>query len=179
MHIEREGSTFHLFTSDPASGGEYIGSVPKVPGDPATVTSDELAKRLGVRWTPFDFDFAVMAGALGTYNLSRLVPKGATVLGGWYKVDTTFTDGGDDDTTISLGIEAAGDLVTAVSIATGTPWDAATPVQLLAGTKDTVTLTADRQVIAEIAVDDVTAGKLRGAIAWTFEAARAKDFTAA
>jgi len=178
MHIEREGSTFHLFTADPASGGEYIGSVPRVPGDPATVTSDELAKRLGVRLTPFDYDFAVAGGALGTYLLSRKIPKGATVIGGHYKVDTTATSAADGGT-MSLGINAAADLMPATAISTGTTWDAATPVLLPNGTKDTVLLTDDRQVTAVIGSEVWTAGKLSGALLWTFEAARAKSFTAA
>ena len=172
MRIERDGSTFHLFTD----ADVYIGSVPALPDE--TPNSDELAYRLGVRITPFNYDFAVMGGALGTYLLSRAIPKGATVIGGHYKVDTTATSASDAGT-MSLGIEAAADLMAATAISTGTTWDAATPVLLPNGAKDTVLLTADRQVSAVIGAEVWTAGKLSGALLWTFEAARAKSFTAA
>ncbi len=176
MHIEQHGATAHLFTDTPANGGTYIGSVAVLPGE--TPTSDELVKRLGVQWTPFDYDFAVAAGALGTYRISRKIPKGAKVLFGFYKVDTTATSASDAGT-LSLGVEAAADLMAATAISTGTTWDAATPVLLPNGTKDTVLLTADRQVTAVIAAEAFTAGKIHGAVAWTFEHTRAKDFTAA
>lgn len=93
-------------------------------------------------------------------------------------MDTTATSATDAGT-LSLGIEAAADLLAATAISTGTTFDAATPVLLPNGTKDTVLLTADRQVTAVIAVEAFTAGKLHGALAWTFEAARAKSFVAA
>lgn len=176
MYIEHEGATAHIFTDTPANGGTYVGSVPALPGE--VPSSEELLQRLGVQWTPFDYDFAVAAGALGTYLLSRKIPRGAKVIGGLYKVETTATSATDAGT-MSLGIEAAADLMAATAISVGTTWDAATPVLLPNGAKDGVLLTADRQVTAVIAAEAWTAGKFQGALAWTFEYARAKSFTAA
>ncbi|GMU39459.1 MAG: hypothetical protein AMXMBFR23_03250 [Chloroflexota bacterium] len=79
MHLLRDGSLAHFYTDAPESGGTYVGTVAVAPGE--TPDSDELAKRLGVQWTPFDYDFAVAGGALGTYSLSRKIPKGAKVIG--------------------------------------------------------------------------------------------------
>jgi hypothetical protein len=176
MFMHKEGALVHMWTADPSDGGVYVGSAPIGPGEKPD--SDELLYRLGVRWTPFDYDFDVAAGALGTYLLSRKIPSGAKVIGGFYEVDTTATSSSDAGT-LSLGINAAADLMAATAISTGTTWDAAGPVLLPLSTKDTVLLTADRQVTGVIGAEVWTAGKLHGALAWTFEYARAQSFTAA
>ena len=163
MNIEREGMSRHVFTD----AGQYVGTVAVKPDEKPD--SDEIIARLGVRSTPFEYDFDDDAGAVGTLTISRNIPEGARVIGGEYKVETTFTSATSDTATIALGADVAGDLVTAVSIATGTTWDAATPVPLLAGTKDTVTVTTAEGVKLTIAVEAVTAGKLRGYVLWTFD----------
>lgn len=93
MFLVREGMQVHLFTSDPAadlaSPGEYVGTVVSDPSE--AVTTDELLKRLGVQMTVFEYDFADDAGALGTFEISGTIPAGARVIGGEYKVETTFT----------------------------------------------------------------------------------------
>lgn len=84
-----------------------------------------------------------------------------------------------DLTSIALGINAAADLKTTETIAAATAWDAASPVGLLLGTKDSVLLTADRKVRMDATVAEaITAGKLRGFVLWTFESAVTGVYTA-
>lgn len=179
MHILTDGASRHLFTSDPAdwlaSPGVYVGTV--VVGPSETPNTDELLKRLGVRSTPFEYDFDDDAGALGAYLISRAIPDGARVVGGHYKVETTFTAAADA-AVVGIGINAENDLKAAEAIAAAAAWDAAAPVQLPATTQDSVLLTADRQVVLSITTAVVTGGKLRGSVEWTFDDAITGAFTA-
>jgi len=61
------------------------------------------------------------AHPLGVY-----IPDNAIVVNAFYDVITTFTStaGGTDKATVALMIQGAGDLVVAIAIETGTPWDA-------------------------------------------------------
>ena len=162
MNIEREGMSRHVFTD----AGQYVGTVAVKPDEKPD--SDEIIARLGVRSTPFEYDFDDDAGAVGTLTISRNIPEGARVIGGEYKVETTFTSATDAGT-IALGADVAGDLVTAAAISVGTAFDAASPVGLLLGTKDTVTVTTAEGIKLTFAVEAITAGKLRGYVLWTFD----------
>lgn len=103
------------------------------------------------------------ANVLGEIYLGVTLPTNSVIVRSYYKVGTTFTDGGDDDTTIALQIATANDITTATAIsAGGNIWDAGAYV---AGAQDnTVTnilkLTAEKDLIMKVAVDDITAGKI-------------------
>lgn len=164
----RDGNMVHIFSAEPAIGAEvdYFGSVAVHPGE--TPTSTELIRRLGVRATYFEYDFADDAGATGGLYISEEIPSGAYVIGGKYKVQTTFITAGADAGTIALGVQAAGDLVTAIAVSDASnPWDAATPVNIPALTNDALALTARRRIRLDIAGQAVTAGKLVGYVLWT------------
>ncbi len=113
------------------------------------------------------FDYAALdsAGvansATGSHGLGVYLPTGAIITRAWYQVDTTFTSA-TDSATIALTANSAGDLKAAVAISDGTnPYDAGIfdgiPVDT-AATK--IALTAERQLIATVAVTALTAGKL-------------------
>lgn len=164
MIIVREGNRFDIFSGTDAAPGKFVGSVAVHPNE-GPVDSDAILSRLGVRVTHFEYDFDVEGGAIAGRYISDAIPSGARVLGGQYKVDTTFTSATDAGT-VSLGVEAEADLVAATAISTGTTWDAASPVNALLSTKDTVLLTADRRIRLDIKVEAVTAGKLWGFVLW-------------
>lgn len=169
MLLQKDGATVHIWSGTDAAPGVYIGSVPVHPNE-SPPDSDTLLGRLGVRATHFEYDFdddgGSITGAAASTFISDKIPAGARVLGGFYKVDTTATSAVDGGTG-SLGIEAAGDLLTAAAISTGTTFDAASAVDLLLATNDTVLLTEDRQVIFRRAVEAWTAGKFWGLVFWT------------
>lgn len=109
------------------------------------------------------YDFAVDGGAVSTIALmgATRIPSGATILGGWIEVHTTLTSGGA--ATIAVQVEAAGDIVPAVAVAS---WTAGrkkivpamdTSAALAAATD--VRTTAARDISAVIAAAALTAGK--------------------
>lgn len=116
--------------------------------------------------THFDYDFSVTGDPSTAKNISRFpVPAGANVIGGWYKVLTTFTSS-TDASTPSLQLVGANDLVSAIAISDASnPWD----VDL---TKDRPLLNIATQLAAEKyvqilrAVEAITAGKLVGCVYW-------------
>lgn len=61
-----------------------------------------------------------------THKLGVFIPANAIIVRAFYDVITTFasTAGGTDKATIALSSVSAADLVAAVAIETGTPWDA-------------------------------------------------------
>lgn len=90
------------------------------------------------------------------------LPSKAIVTGAWYKVLTTFTSAADT-ATIAIHVVAANDVVSAVSIDTGTTWDASTPIEgipKLETTSTWLTTTAESEVTFTVAVQALTAGKL-------------------
>lgn len=104
------------------------------------------------------------SGAIGTHTLGTL-PENAVITQAWIHVLTTFTDGADDSATIALGYTGAAtafDAATAIS--TGTTWDAAAPRVADAAADGAVgnfvTAAAGDNIIATVADDDLTAGKL-------------------
>lgn len=111
----------------------------------------------------FEYDFAKQGGAVGAIGLGSFLPDNAIIVGGFLDVITTFTSAADT-ATIAIHAESANDIVTAVAINVGTPWDAG----LQAIIPDEVTIagafktTQAREITATIAVQAVTAGRLRG-----------------
>lgn len=100
----------------------------------------------------------------GQIDLGVTLPDNAIITRTYYQVLDPFTDGGDDNTTIALQINGANDIVTATAIsAEGNVWDAGNPV---AGAQDDaignfLKLTAERELLMVVAVDDITAGSIQ------------------
>lgn len=125
-------------------------------------------------------------GALGT---GLVIPNNAIITNCWINIETTCKSwdgawgaGNEDAATLALSIEGANDLVSAISIATGTIWDASVAGTLAGSGTTTLTeagpntrttvvhaadraagvikLTADRELTLTIAVDAVSQGKM-------------------
>lgn len=60
----------------------------------------------------------------GAYDTGVTIPDNAVITGFGYDVITTIGGNGDDSSTLAIHVEGANDMVTAVAIQTGTPWDA-------------------------------------------------------
>ena len=132
-----------------------------------------------------DTSTTLAAGSHAPNDGAIWLPEGAIIVDAFYNVSTTFTDGGDDNTTIALGYTgatAAFTAATAVS-AGGNVWDAAnagvstllapsttlseatpnTRTQAVAGSDRTgewLHVTADSQLLLTSAVDVLSAGTL-------------------
>lgn len=104
------------------------------------------------------YDFATDAGAVGAINLrGDKLPSGAVIVSSYIKVDTLVTGGAG--ATVSLGTEAATDVRAASTLATA-PLLSTTGVKQGAITNAApVALTADRHIVATIAVNALTAGR--------------------
>jgi hypothetical protein len=116
-------------------------------------------------YVPFTYD--VTGGDSGTVAAhpitGAVVPAGCIVMDGIVDVIETFTSAADT-ATIALHFEAAGDIVVAIAINDGSnPWDAGrqniVPLGAAANAKKA---TAARTITATVAVQALTAGKLRG-----------------
>lgn len=109
-----------------------------------------------------DYDFAVKGGAVSTIALFNklLIPKGATIVGGWVEVVTALAGA---TATIAVQVEGAGDIVPATAVATWTTGrkqivPAEDTSAVLAAAKN-VRTTAARDVSVVIATAALTAGK--------------------
>lgn len=101
--------------------------------------------------------------AIGQHYLGVTLPDNALVIGGGVEVLTTFTDGGDDNTTLALSIKSANDIITATAIsAGGTPWDAGNHDIIPDNTGSTaIKLTAASELLVTVGADQPSAGKMR------------------
>ncbi len=107
---------------------------------------------------------------IAAHGLVLTVPAGAIVTNAFYVVSNTFTSA-TDAATIALKVEAAGDVVAAAAISTGTTWDASTPVQGLPVASDltkAIVTTIDREVTATVAVEVLTAGRMCVFVEWVY-----------
>lgn len=123
-------------------------------------------------------DFATDGGAIEAITLrdatklagsSVLLPLGAVIEYAHYIVDTTYTstDTGTDKATIAINIGGI-DLVTAVAIETGTPYDSGDRACIQTGVFSTTgETTSVAALIATVAVAALTAGALRIFIHYT------------
>jgi hypothetical protein len=113
----------------------------------------------------FKYDFSVDAGAIGTITLVASMPTGFQVTEGMVDVITTFTSATDAGT-VALQCASAGDIVVAVAISnSGNPWDAGLQDVVPVGTAATsFAVGAGDTIDLVIAVEAVTAGKLRGVL---------------
>jgi len=62
--------------------------------------------------------------ASGAWDSTVTIPDNAVITRCWYDVIATFGGDGDDSSTIAIHVEGADDMVAAVAIQTGTPFDA-------------------------------------------------------
>ena len=118
-----------------------------------------LGTKIGVARAEFS---ATSGKDVAAYDLNMLLPAGCVVKNVYYKVLTTFTSATDAGT-IALRLLGANDLVSAVAISNGgNPWDAAAlPVQSLVSSLATALVTtAETRLVATVAVEALTAGKL-------------------
>jgi hypothetical protein len=117
---------------------------------------------------------------IAAHGMGVYIPKGGIVVAAWYEVVTTFTSSGSNAGTIALSLVGAGDCVTAIAISdASTPWTAglhgckpgnpaeatvAGDTQILAAARAAATwigpVTAEKELVATVAVDALTAGKL-------------------
>ena len=130
-------------------------------------------------------DTTLAVGSYAPNEGSIFLPEGAIIIDAFYNVSTTFTDGGDDNTTIALGITGATGAITAATAisAGGNVWDAAnagvstllapsttlseatpnTRTQAVAGsdrTSEFIHMDADKELLLTTAVDVLSAGSL-------------------
>lgn len=102
--------------------------------------------------------------AIGAVNLDLVVPKGSVLFRVSYKVLTTFASA-TSAATIALSVMSANDIKTAIAINNGAnPWTAASgdlATVVIGATFNThVDVTADSNIVATVAVEALTAGKL-------------------
>lgn len=104
------------------------------------------------------YSFAVSGGAVGTIALpGASIPSGAIVRGGWINVITPPTSGGA--ATVSVGVEAAGDLQ-AAAVISGAPWSTVGRKNVTPGYTGATSIatTAARSISIAVAVAALTAG---------------------
>ena len=111
------------------------------------------------------FDPSAVAGqrTQAAHGLGVTLPDNAIIKRAWYDVLTTFqsTAGGTDKATIAISAEGANDIVAAVAIETGAPWDGGLHDAIEDSTAaNMVKLTAARELTATVGVCALTAGKL-------------------
>jgi hypothetical protein len=123
--------------------------------------------KAGVAKVVFD---ATDGKAVGTHGLGLTIPKNSYVTKAYYKVITTFTSDTDAGT-IALQVAGANDLTTATAISGGSNiWDssgvvACTPTGTMG---NEISITADSEVSAVVAVEALTAGKLVLWVEWIY-----------
>jgi hypothetical protein len=118
------------------------------------------------KWARAYYDFATDAGAVGAINLrGDKIPSGAVIVNSIVNVQTLVTGGAG--ATVSLGLETATDLRAASTLTTAPALDT-TGNKLLSMTSATApaALTADRHVVATIAVNALTAGRFSVLVAY-------------
>jgi len=114
------------------------------------------------------FDFDAGHGLVTGDTIIGTIPANALITGGYVEVLTTFTSPTAD--TATIGIEAGtADLVVAVAIATGTPWDAGVQAMVPVQTAATAIKvgTADVGLIVDVGVEAITAGKFIVVVEYT------------
>ena len=101
--------------------------------------------------------------SIGAHPLGVIMPANAVICGGAIEVITTCQSaaGGTDKATIAVHVSSANDIVSAVAIETGTPWDdgfrAIIPAPQTASTW--VKPTAAKEITVTVGTAALTAGK--------------------
>jgi hypothetical protein len=109
------------------------------------------------------WDFAVDGGAIEAIDLGVNIPANSIILGGVLDVQTTLTSTatGTDKATIAISVASANDIVDAVAIETGTPWDQGLQTIVPVFTAATyIKTTVIKPIVLTIAVAAVLTGKL-------------------
>ena len=106
-----------------------------------------------------EYNFADDGGLVSAIGLGVTIPDNAVIIGGGVDVITTCTSAGDLGTG-ALSVESANDIVNAVAIGTGTPWDLGGRDIIPDGTGTAqVKTTAAKEITFTIAVEAFTAGR--------------------
>lgn len=118
------------------------------------------------KWARAYYDFATDAGAVGALNLrGDKVPSGAMILTTVLKVDTLVTGGAG--ATCSIGVESATDVRAASTLTTAPALDTTgNKLGAVTGGTAPVSTTAERHVVATIAVNALTAGRFSVLVAY-------------
>ena len=105
------------------------------------------------------WDFAVDGGAISAIDLGVTIPANSLIVGSVIDVQTTCTSATDAGTG-AISVAGANDIVAAVAIGTGTPWDQGRQVGIPKWTAATMVKTTSAAAITfTIAVEAFTAGK--------------------
>lgn len=128
------------------------------------IVSDDAADGLGLKKTAMaTYDFEEHGGAISAIGLGVTIPDNAVIIRAWYDVLTTCITAGADAGSLAISVEGADDIVAATTVvAGGNVWDAGLHEAIPTGTiANSVKTTGAKEVIATIAVQAFTAGKLR------------------
>lgn len=129
------------------------------PNRGGTVGSSSYTGR--TKWARAYYDFTKDTGAVGTYNLrGDKIPSGAVVLSSVVNVATGCTSG-TSAATVSIGVESAADLRAANTIGNATTQLSTTgnKTTLAARASAPLVTTADRDVVATVAVEALLTGR--------------------
>lgn len=154
--------TYHKIGGDEyviASGGKLTVESGGAIDDSAVATDDALSNLRVARAT---FDFDVDGGTVAAHGLGVTIPDNAIIVGGFYDVITKFESPTTDQAVLAIHVEGANDIVTAVEINTGTPWDAGLRAIIPKATTPESTgvkTTAAREITVTITVEAITVGK--------------------
>lgn len=113
------------------------------------------------------WDFDVDGGAIEAIDLGVNIPANSIILGGILDCQDTLTSTatGTDKATIAISVASANDIVLAVAIETGTPWDKGLQAIIPKWTKATmIKTTVVKPIVLTIAVAAVLTGKLTVAL---------------
>ena len=97
------------------------------------------------------------------YPIGPVIPNKAIIVGGLVQVNTIFTTANADAGLIALHVQGANDLISAIAVSNGTPWDAGmhdiTP-DLSTPAGGAIALTADRMITATVTGEVLLGGKM-------------------
>lgn len=122
----------------------------------------------GLKEAKGEYDFAVDGGAVSTITLRSSgssdggIPAGSVIMGGYVEVDTAVTTASGNTGTVSVGSEAAADIV-AAAVTSGAPWSTTgrkSVIPVFTGASSVKTTVA-RSIAITVAVAAITAGKFR------------------
>lgn len=131
----------------------------------APVTGDNQVLRMAIFWIKAKYDFAVDGGLIGPINLlpDAGIVNDALLIGAYINIITPPVGGA---ATLALGAESTTDINAAV-VVTGAPWDTTgfKAADLALGSSPSK-LTLDRNLVATIAVANLTAGEFEVLLAY-------------
>lgn len=97
---------------------------------------------------------------IAAHGTGVYIPDNAIITKVHIDVITTF-ESATDAATMAISALGANDIVSAVAISTGTPWDAGQQAAIPVDTPATsIKLTAEKEIVVTVAVEVLTAGKM-------------------